>query len=397
MAEVKKHTQNLIYGLYTCELLSSVLNGTEPKAMPKDISLEELYGFQRSQDVTNMAYVALKKLGFSQTELKEYQDDYKLNILREARFELAGQQAYAELEKAEIPFIPLKGVVVKNLYPNPSLRTFTDVDIFIGDKGEEVKALMLSLGYEWKFEDNVDAYTKKPSLHFEMHRELFMDDKSFKWYFDDPFSRAELYGDKKYQHKLSDEDMFIYIFAHMHKHFTYGGCGLRMFMDLYVMTKRCRLDFDYIRSELKKIGLEAFLEIVLKVNAFLFDGAEATEDLLSIADYIFNNGTFGTEENKHMLYLVKDTDEFAEEKKGSKFRYFTERWQLTWPKMKEQFPILGKLPFLLPFFYIFKLFRALLFRRDTIKGEVGDIKQLNGGEEAEFVKHVLEISRAKIE
>lgn len=393
---MKKHTQNLIYGLYTCKLLSSVLNNTEPVAMPEGMAVQELYAFQKSQDVSNMAYVALKKLELPESELKEYQDDYKLNILREARFELAGQQVYAELEKAKIPFVPLKGVVVKNLYPNPSLRTFTDVDIFIGDKGEEVKTLMLSLGYEWRFEDNVDAYTKKPSLHFEMHRELFMDDKSFKWYFDEPFNRAVLSSGKEYQSEFSNEDMFIYILAHMYKHFTYGGCGLRMFMDLYVMTKRCGLDFGYIRSELEKIGLDGFLDTTLNVNAFLFDGAETTEDLLDIADYIFNNGTFGTEENKHMLYLVQDTEDIANENSKSKIRYFAERWQLTWPKMKEQFPILRKLPFLLPFFYIFKLFRAVFINRGTIKDEVGDIKQLNGGEEAEFVKHVMEISHAKI-
>lgn len=372
------------------------MNNTEPVAIPEIMTLQELYAFQKSQDVSNMAYVALKKLELPESELKEYQDDYKLNILREARFELAGQQVYAELEKAKIPFVPLKGVVVKNLYPNPSLRTFTDVDVFIGDKGEEVKALMLSLGYELRFEDNVDAYTKKPSLHFEMHRELFMDDKSFKWYFDEPFNRAVLSGGKEYQSEFSDEDMFIYILAHMYKHFTYGGCGLRMFMDLYVMTKRCELDFGYIRAELAKIGLDGFLHTTLNVNAFLFDGAEATEDLLDIADYIFNNGTFGTEENKHLVYLVQDTDKFVSENSKSKIRYFAERWQLTWPKMKEQFPILRKLPFLLPFFYVFKIFRALFFRRNIVKGEVGDIKQLNGGDEADFVRHVLEISHAKI-
>lgn len=67
---MKKLSDNFIYGIYSCRLLSSVLNGAEPVAMPEGMTLEGLYAYQNEQDVTNMAYVALQKLGFSARSLK---------------------------------------------------------------------------------------------------------------------------------------------------------------------------------------------------------------------------------------------------------------------------------------------------------------------------------------
>lgn len=38
---------NMIYGLYTCRLLSSVLNDTEPMPLPEGMTLGGLYNYQK--------------------------------------------------------------------------------------------------------------------------------------------------------------------------------------------------------------------------------------------------------------------------------------------------------------------------------------------------------------
>ena len=121
------------YGLYTCRLISSVINGTEPPALPENMSLDSLYAYQLSQDVISIAYAALERLGPS-LNLEEYLMDNKKCILREARFDIAGQELYSRLDKAGIPFLPLKGAILKSLYPMPYHRYFTDIDIYVGDK-----------------------------------------------------------------------------------------------------------------------------------------------------------------------------------------------------------------------------------------------------------------------
>ncbi len=392
---MKKLSDNFIYGIYSCRLLSSVLNGAEPVAMPEGMTLEGLYAYQNEQDVTNMAYVALQKLGFSAGQLKEFQEDYKLNMLREARFELGGQQVFDAFEKAEINFLPLKGAILKNYYPNPALRTFTDIDIYVGKDFEKAEKVLFELGYEKTgFDEHNDVgYSKKPSLHIELHKELFPDDYDFEGYFDEPFKHTDLKDGYKYYHLYKTDDFFIHVLCHLYKHFTFGGCGLRQYLDIYVMTKKMELDMDYIRSELKSFGMEGFLDTTLKLDRFFFDGEKPDDELIEIAEFVFNNSTFGNAENR----LVLDYDKQNGEKRTlwGNITYFMDRWGLNYSQMKERYKVLKYLPFLLPFCWIYRLITALLFRRNTIKSSFDDVGKMNS-DFSDYVNHIMEISNAKV-
>lgn len=105
------------YGLYTCRLISSVINDTEPPALPENMSLDSLYTYQLSQDVISISYAALERLDPS-LNLEEYLMDNKKCILREARFDIAGQELYSRLDKAGTPFLPLKGAILKKMDDN---------------------------------------------------------------------------------------------------------------------------------------------------------------------------------------------------------------------------------------------------------------------------------------
>ena len=392
---MKKLSDNFIYGIYTCRLLSSVLKGTEPVAVPEGMTLKGLYAYQKEQDVANMAFAALKRLGFSAEQLKDFYDDYKLNVLREARFELAGQQVFEALEKEGIPFLPLKGAILKNYYPNPALRTFTDIDIYVGDRLKAAENVLLELGYEKKidFDTNDISYTKKPSLHIELHKDLFPDDYDFGGYFDEPFEHTELKDGREYYHLYKTDDFFIHVLCHLYKHFTFGGCGLRQYLDVYVMTRKMELNMEYIRSQLRSFGMEGFMDTTLRLNCFFFDGKKPDDELLEIAEFVFNNSTFGSADNR----LVLDYDKGHGEKRTllGNIKYFADRWQLKYSQMKPRYKVLKYLPFLLPLCWIHKLFAALLFRRDTVKASVSDVGKMNSAF-SDYINHIMEISKAKI-
>lgn len=392
---MKNLSANLIYGIYTCRLLSSVLNDTEPMPLPEGMTLGNLYSYQKGQDVTNMAYVALKKLGYDDVELVEFKEDYKLNMLREARFELAGQQVFDDFENAEIDFIPLKGAILKNQYPNPALRTFTDIDIYVGESFDKAEKILLEKGFEKTTGDdhNDISFVKKPSIHIELHKDLFPDDYDFEGYFDNPFVHTELKDRYKHYHLYKTDDFFIHVLCHLYKHFTFGGCGLRQYLDIYVMTQKMQLNMDYIRSELKSFGMEGFLDTTLTLNRFFFDGEKPTDETVEIAEFVFNNSTFGNADNR----LVLDYDKGHGEKRTlwGNIKYFMERWGLNYSQMKERYKVLKYLPFLLPFCWIYRLFAAMLLRRDTIKASVNDVGKMNS-EFSDYVNHIMEISNAKV-
>lgn len=392
---MKNFSDNFIYGIYTCRLLSSVLNDTEPMPLPEGMSLEGLYEYQKGQDVSNMAYIALKKLGYTDEQLGEFKEDYKLNVLREARFELGGQQIFDAFEKAEIPFLTLKGAILKYYYPNPALRTFTDIDIYVGKEFGRAEQELFKLGYEKTgFDEHNDVgYTKKPSLHIELHKDLFPDDYDFEGYFDEPYRHTELKDGYKYYHVYKTDDFFIHVLCHLFKHFTFGGCGLRQYLDIYVMTRKMKLNMDYIRSELKSFGMDGFLDTTLKLNRFFFDGEKPDDELIEIAEFVFNNSTFGNADNR----LVLDYDKGHGEKRTlwGNIKYFMERWGLNYSQMKLKYKVLKYLPFLLPFCWIYRLITALLFRRNVIKASVDDVGKMNS-DFSDYINHIMEISKAKV-
>ena len=389
-----KYSYNYIVGKYTCQLLSSVINDTEPPELPENININHLYEYQLTQNVTNIAYVALERLSPS-LNLKEYQLDYKFNILREARFEIAGQEIYSTFEKEEIHFLPLKGAILKSYYPKPSLRTFTDTDIYVGENFDKAEKVLLGLGFEKLVDTNNNdvSYVKKPSLHIELHKELFPADYAFNGYFSNPYKHTIIKEGYEYFHLYYDDDFFIYVFCHLYKHYTYGGCGLRQFLDIYVMLQKFSLNMEYIRSELNSIGLEGFLDTTLKLTGYLFDNDEPSAELMEIAEFVFSNGTFGNADNR----LVLDYDKAHGKKRTlwGNIKYFMERWGLNYSQMKWRYKVLNYLPFLLPFCWLFRLITALLFRRDVIKASVDDVGKMNS-EFSDYINHIMDISNANV-
>ena len=72
--------------------------------------------------------------------------------------------------------MPLKGSVLKDLYPENGMREMSDNDIlFDASKREQSKVIMLSHSYTVEHYGEIyhDAYHKPPVLNFELHTVLF--------------------------------------------------------------------------------------------------------------------------------------------------------------------------------------------------------------------------------
>ena len=110
-------SSNFIYGLYTCRLISSVINNTEPPALPENMSIDSLYAYQLSQDVISISYAALARLDVA-LDLSEYIMDNKRCILREARFDIAGQELFKCSGQYRNTVFTAKGSNIKKPLPD---------------------------------------------------------------------------------------------------------------------------------------------------------------------------------------------------------------------------------------------------------------------------------------
>ena len=268
---MQKFLNNFIYGLYTCRSISSVINNTEPPALPENMSIDSLYAYQLTQDVISISYAALARLDVT-LDLSEYIMDNKRCILREARFDIAGQELYSRLDKAGAPFLPLKGAILKNLYPMPYYRYFTDIDIYVGDEFDKAEKVLLELGYEELVDtDHNDvSYVKKPSLHIELHKELFPDDYTFEGYFDEPYKRTRIKEGYKYYHVFNDDDFFIHVLCHLYKHFTFGGCGLKMYLDIICYAQENVVGYGLYPFRTPKFKVRRLSQYYTETGSFSF-------------------------------------------------------------------------------------------------------------------------------
>ena len=77
-------------------------------------------------------------------------------------------------EKDKIDCVPLKGIYMKEFYPDSSLRTMSDLDIFYrqGDE-EKIEKVLVSKGYVFDHDGpHHDVYQRKPFMNVEMHHHL---------------------------------------------------------------------------------------------------------------------------------------------------------------------------------------------------------------------------------
>ena len=270
------------------------------------------------------------------------------------------------LEEAGIWYMPLKGAVLKDLYPRFGMREMADNDIlFDAERAGDVRRIMSGLGFsvEEYDEGNHDAYHKRPVSNFEMHRTLFSSD--------DPVNLNSYYAGVKdklvrdegklYGYRFRDEDFYLYMTAHEYKHFTGGGTGLRSLLDVYVYLRNKRLDMAYVAAEAAKIGISGFERKNRELAFHLFDGAELTPEEGETLEYILYSGTYGTQK-------ILIANQIAKKGRG---RYFLSRLFPSREYLSILFPVLRKAPFLYPFCWAVRMTRGFLIRRKQMKAQLG--------------------------
>ena len=269
------------------------------------------------------------------------------------------------LERAGIWYMPLKGIVLKDLYPHFGMREMADNDIlFDASRADDVKAVMENLGFITKKfgKNNDDVYIREPVSSFEMHRSLFDDILEKKKYAYYRNVRERLIPDegRKYSFHFSEDDLYIYLLAHAYKHYARGGFGLRFLLDLYVYLKKKNIHPDYIQQETEKLGIRAFEESGRQLALKLFDGKDLNEEDSKMLRYMLSSGAYGTVRNK--------ADNRVAEK--GKLHYLLSRLTIPYPIMLRDYPVLKKAPVLYPAVWIWRLIYKFFSKRRTFMTEV---------------------------
>ena len=347
-----KHVSDLIY-LVRCAVNEDIPSRERIGRM----DLYEVYQEARKHSLTAIAACALEMADIHEEKFIQAKGKaIRKNILLDADRETAGRQ----MDKAGIWYMPLKGAVLKDLYPYVGMREMADNDIlFDPSRAEDVRSIMEESGFTTElFEKGPhDIYHKKPVSNFEMHRTLFAEGSDFYKYYKDVKDRLLPTGGCGYA--FSPEDFYVYMICHEYKHYSGGGTGLRSLLDTYVYLKKKSPDMDYIGREAEKLGIAEFERGNRSLACRLFSGRGLTEKNKEMLRFILSSGTYGTLSNQ-VRNAVRANG-------GSKIRYMLRRF---FPPVREndkeykqfaaQYPFAYRHKALIPLLIVFRAGRGLI-------------------------------------
>lgn len=352
----------------TGEILISAVKSalTDSTFAYSEIDAKALFELSKLHDLTHLVAYGLtkqKKINL----LAEYTDNFIASqtraVFRHVKIVKELSDMANSFERGGVDFIFLKGSKLRFYYPEAWMRTSSDIDVLVRpDCIEKAHEILTKLNYkyldEWSYERRYDT----PSgVHVEMHTDLTDDSAKVDEYLKSVWDRVVLEEGYTHKYKMTDSMFLYYHVVHMAKHFLDGGCGVRPFIDLYVLdgTGEC----DEFFSMLKDSDLEAFyVKSKALINKWFGSGAIVPS---SMDEYVLNGGLFGTYDN----VVLSRGD------KG-KFKYVWGRIFPPYKDMKEHHKVLKRHKWLLPFFYVARWFR-LFWKLITGKGK-DEIKAVSG-------------------
>lgn len=280
-----------------------------------------------------------------------------------------------ELDERGIWYLPLKGIILKDMYPKAAMREMSDNDILCdASKMKEVRAVMKSLGFtctEFGIMHH-DVYCKK-LVCFEMHRTLFnnVEHPEAFAYYRNIKERLIKDADNRCGYHMKDEDFYVYCINHMHKHFSVAGTGLRSLLDIYIINKAKEdsLDRGYISGELDRSGIREYEHKTRRLAEKVFSLQPLTEsDKKELAFYV-NSGTHGKIENLVVKKLEND------DSKKTKRLYLLRRIFPNSDYLELYYPTVHRHRVLYPFLVIYRPFKGLAKKRRSISAELKTLKE----------------------
>jgi len=368
---------------YLVELLRAELSGEpldgELRASVDEETVMMLYAMSKRFDLCHTVGDALSKAGLLSAVAKEKFKKWQyLSFFRYQRSEYELSEMRRVLTEAKIPFMPLKGTVLRDLYPDPAMRVSCDIDILVPpDRAEEARMLFektLSYRYDGMGDHDYQFFTPS-ELTVELHFKLYKTEDRVVYALGDVWEHAERLLPDSFEYRMSGDYCYAYMMAHMAKHFHEGGCGVKPFMDIHVMQTRMPYDRKEACRMLEEAGLLTFALAMEKLTACWFSEGEKPRDHDEIVSYLIEGGAYGGIQG----CLVS--------KQGAKsgFSYLLSRVFISRAEMTERYPGLAHRKWLLPFYYIKRIFSVLFSKekketrsaaRDTCRLDVGKAKRI---------------------
>ena len=357
-------------------LIQAVLAGIDNAEVPVCDDVQAVVDLAKYHMVQNIVAEVLPKMGDLRREtLDSVLQEQTLLLIKDANQEAEINGLIKLFEEQKIPAVLLKGWYLKKFYPRSDLRAMADCDVYIRKSdAKKIHDLLKDRGFSVVAfgSKKDDVYRKEPFIIFEMHKNLFVFEDDWNEFFSNENSPMYIWNrvvnvdDNKYIYRMDDELFYVYMISHIAKHLLDdGGIGIKAILDVWLFLKqKTEINFNVICRDLDRLGLREFADNVVDLTKFWFEKAEDTKPCVrQLGKLILSCGTFG---NSGVMVATKE-DIMAE--KPTAFKYLFRRAFPGSDAMKIRYPKLKTKSYLLPFYYVKRLWYSLVHRRKAVRGE----------------------------
>ncbi len=362
-----KELSSIMFALLRFEINKTELCVEQKNLITPEI-LPSLFKLSKKHDLAHLICDALEKnnLLFDSEIKNSFINERFLAVCRYERQQYESEQICKVLEEEKIPFIPLKGSVIRNYYPEPWMRTSCDIDILVKAETLEYASQVLCdrLGYTRETIINVNELSlfSLSGIHLELHYDLTEGDKYGKEILSHIWDYATMRGGFNSWFVLDDSAFYFYHITHMIKHFESGGFGVRPVLDLWILNNKVVYDKEKRNKLLDTCSFLKFASACEELANIWFGDKVKEENIELLENYILFGGVYGNEKNRVDIQQTK---------KGSKGKYFVSRIFMPYSVLKFRYPILKKHKWLYPFMIVIRGV-GVLFNGKTkrIKNEI---------------------------
>ena len=355
---------DILFSILRAEICGVEIDKNVANLIDDDL-LKKLYLTAKKHDMVHIVALWLSK---SRISMLSKAQDYFLSkfVFAIRRYEQMNKDYECIckiLEEEKIPYIPLKGAVIRDFYPEPWMRTSCDIDILVKEEDLERAAKAISEKLSFKSDGSRDYHDismfSESCTHLELHFNIKENMENIDGVLSDVWKYSQSDTDGGYRYKMTNEFLLFHIVSHMAYHVKCGGCGIRAFIDLYLLENNLSYDESKLLCLCEKCSIDTFRKAVEKLSAVWMGQQEHDELSKQLEEFILDGGLYGDIES---AAAIKQT------KNGGRTKYLLTLVFQPYEVLKEKYPVLKKHKWLIPFYQMKRWCKLAVTERGRYAG-----------------------------
>ena len=267
------------------------------------------------------------------------------------------------LDGANLAYVPLKGAVICDLYPEKWMRTSNDIDLLVGEDELEraIAAVEAKTALRVQSRNFHDVAMTDGGVCLELHFSICEKSPALDPVLSTVWDHCAPSGEGTMR-LMSAAFLAFHTVAHMSYHLASAGLGVRPYIDLWLLRRDGAFDEEFVRASCAKCGILKFYEAAALLGDVWFGDARHTPTTKDMERLCFHGGVFGSTRGAEAAMRREDSGAYLRK------RVFQPKSALA-----EAYPEVERRPYLTPYYQVKRWGSAL--RRQKVKKTLRAIRE----------------------